>query len=170
MPPVNVIAQKTSKIHAEVLVAGFFQDDRPLEGLCAELDWIHCGIISHLILRDKIRGILKETALVATQRKLHAHKILFIGLGKRVQWTLQTLQLVYSHISRTLIQLHIKDCAVELFGQAGFPSDDARNLQAVLTGLGPGSGEGIEISLLVPNEERAQRMRQRVREVMGTHD
>jgi Cytosol aminopeptidase family, N-terminal domain len=170
MPHVKVIAQKASKIHAEVVVAGFFQDDRPLAGLCAELDWIHGGIISHMILRGKIHGNLKETALLATQRKLHAHKILLIGLGKKTQSSLKTLQDVYSHIARTLLHLHVKDCAVEVFHQAGFTSDNTRILETVLMGLGAASGQEMEISLLVPDEEKAQRMRQRVQEVTGTHD
>lgn len=170
MPHVKVIAQKPSKIHAEVLVAGLFEDDRPLAGLCAELDWINGGIISHMILRGKIHGNLKETALLATQRKLYARKILLIGLGKKTQSSIKTLQDVYSHIARTLLLLHVKDCAVEVFDKAGFTSDHARVVEAVLTGLEAGSGQEMEISLLVPDEERAQRLRQRVQEVTGTHD
>jgi hypothetical protein len=40
MSSIKVLAQKVTKINAEVLVAGFFQDDRPLIGLAAELAWI----------------------------------------------------------------------------------------------------------------------------------
>lgn len=167
MPPVKVIAQKPSKIHAEVLVAGFFQEDRPLAGLSAELDWIHNGIISHLILRDKIHGNLKETTLLATQRKLHAQKILLVGLGKKNQWTVKTLQEVYSHIYRTLSQLHVKDFAIELVGRTGFAPEDAKTVEAVLMGLDAGSGPAMEITLIVPDEDRAQRVRQDIQQVTG---
>ncbi len=167
MSPVKVIAQKATKLHTEALVAGFFQDDRPLAGLSAELDWIHNGIISHLILRGKIHGGLKETTLLATQRKLHANKILLIGLGKKDQWTPKILQEVYSHIYHTLSQLHIKDCAVEWFGQAGPAVEEAKVVEAVLAGLSADPGRSIEMTLLVPDEEKAQRIRRRVQAAAG---
>lgn len=167
MSPVKVIAQKATKLHTEALVAGFFQDDRPLAGLSAEIDWIHNGIISHLILHGKIRGDLRETTLLAAQRKLHASKILLIGLGNKDRLTPKILQEVYSHIDHTLSQLHIKDYAVEWFGQAGPAVEEAKLVEAVLTGLGTGPGRSIEVTLLVPDEEKAQRVRQRVQGATG---
>lgn len=166
MPPVKVIAQKATKLHAEALVAGFFQDDRPLTGLSAEIDWIHNGIISHLILRGKIHGDLKETTLLATQRKLHANKILLVGLGKKDRLTPKTLQEVYAHISHALSQLHVKEYAVELF-PAGPAAQEAKVVEAVLAGLGPSPGRSIEMTLLVPDEEKAQRIRQHMQGAVG---
>lgn len=167
MSPVKVIAQKATKLHAEALVAGFFQDDRPLAGLSAEIDWIHNGIISHLILRGRLRGTLKETTLLATQRKLHANKILLVGLGKKDQLTPKILQEVYSHIRHTLSQLRIKDYAVEWFGPTGPAVEEAKIIEAVRAGLGTDPGRSIEMTLLVPDEEKAQRIRQRVQDATG---
>ncbi|HTN44008.1 MAG TPA: M17 family peptidase N-terminal domain-containing protein [Nitrospiria bacterium] len=167
MSSIKVLAQKVTKIHAEVLVAGFFRDDRPLTGLAAELDWIYNGILSRLILRNRICGDLKETTLLATQRKLQAHKILIIGLGKREELTPIILQDIYSHVGRTLSQLHIKDCAVELFGQTGRAPEDAKTVEVILNSLRPGPGGPMDLSLLVPEEEKAQRIRQRVLDLTG---
>ncbi|MEK6683973.1 MAG: M17 family peptidase N-terminal domain-containing protein [Nitrospirota bacterium] len=167
MSPVKIIAQRATKLHAGALVAGFFKDDRPLAGLSAEIDWIHNGIISHLILRGRIRGDLKETTLLATQRKLHVNNILLIGLGKKDPLTPQTLQEVYSHISHTLSQLHITDYAVEWFGPTGPAVEEAKIVEAVLAGLGTDPGRSIERTLLVPDEEKAQRIRQRMQSATG---
>ncbi len=167
MSPVKIIAQKATKLHTEALVAGFFQDDRPLTGLSAEIDWIHNGIISHLILRGKIHGNLRETTLLATQRKLHANKILLVGLGKKDRLTPKTLQEVYSHIYHTLSQLHIKDYVVEWFGLAGPAVEEAKVVEAVLAGLGTDPGRSVEMTLLVPDEEKAQRIRQRMQGAVG---
>ncbi|MBI3596328.1 MAG: hypothetical protein HY203_04140 [Nitrospirae bacterium] len=168
MSSIKVLAQKVTKINAEVLVAGFFQDDCPLTGLAAELDWIYNGILSRLILRNRIRGDVKETTLLATQRKLHAQKILIIGLGKREELTQRILQDIYSHIGHTLSQLHIKDCAVELFGQTGRASEDAKAVEVILKSLRTDPGCPMELSLLVPEEEKAQRIRQRVLDLTGS--
>jgi len=151
-----------------VLVAGFFQDDRPLTGLAAELDWINNGILSRLILRNRIRGAVKETTLLAARRKLHAQKILMIGLGKREDLTQRILQDIYFHIGKTLSQLHIKDCAVELFGLTGRASEDAKGVEAILNSLRTDSDPPMELSLLVPEEEQAQRIRQRVLQLTGS--
>ena len=167
MLPVKIISQKASKLHAEALVAGFFQDDRPLTGLSAEIDLIHNGIISHLILRGKIHGDLKETTLLATQRKLHANKILLVGLGKKDQLTPKTLQTVYSHIDHILSQLHVKDYAVELFGPTGPTAAEVKVVEAVLAGLREGPARSIEMTLLVSDEERAERIRQHLQVSAG---
>ncbi|MBI3995380.1 MAG: hypothetical protein HY349_05330 [Nitrospirae bacterium] len=167
MSPVNVISQKAAKVHAEALVAGFFQDDRPLSGLSAELDWIHNGIISRLILRGKLHGEWKETMLLATQRKLSAQKILLIGLGKKDRWTPQALREVYSHVGHTLSRLHIRDSAVELFGPAGPAADEARAVESLLAGLRVDPGRSMEITLLVPDEEKAKRIRRHVQDEGG---
>jgi leucyl aminopeptidase len=168
MSPVNVIAQKATKLHAEALVAGIFEEDRPLAGLSAEIDWIHNGIISHLMLRGKIHGDLKETTLLATQRKFQAGKILLIGLGKKNRMNARTLQEIYSHIHHTLSQLHIKTYAVEWFGQAGTALDEAAMVEAVLAGLNRDPDRSVEMTLLVPDEEKAQRVRQRVQDALGS--
>lgn len=168
MSSIKVLAQKVTKINAEVLVAGFFQDDRPLTGLAAELDWINNGILSRLILRNRICGEVKETTLLAAQRKLHAQKILMIGLGKKEHLTQRILQDIYSHIGKTLSQLHIKDCAVELFGLTGRASEDGKGVEAILKNLRTDSDPPMELSLLVPEEEHAQRIRQQVLQLTGT--
>jgi len=168
MSPIKVLAQKVTKINAEVLVAGFFQDDRPLTGLAADLDWINNGILSRLILGNRIRGKVKETTLLAAQRKLHVQKILMIGLGKREELTQKILQDIYSHIGQTLSQLHIKDSAVELFGQTGRASEDAKGIEAIIKSLRVDSDRPMELSLLVPEEEQAQRIRQRVLQLAGS--
>jgi len=162
MTPVQVIAQKATKLHAEALVAGVFKDDRPLTGLSAEVDWIHNGLISRLMIRGKIHGDLKETTLLATQRKFQAGKILIIGLGKKDRMNPQTLQEIYSHIHRTLSQLQIKNYAVEWFGRPGTSHDEASVVEAVLSGLDRDPERSVEMTLLVPDEEKAQRVRQRV--------
>lgn len=164
---VKVVAQKITKVRSEILVLGLFQDMRPLTGLAAEIDWIHNGILSRLLLHGKIRGVLGETTLLATQRKLHAHKVLVMGLGKRERFTDQNLREVYSRIYQTLSQLHIHDCAVELFSPSDSTLEGSRALEAVLRCQSMDPGRRIEMTFLVPDEEKAQRIQQHVYKLAG---
>jgi Cytosol aminopeptidase family, N-terminal domain len=167
MPHLNVIAQRPTKVQAEILIAGLFQDDRPLTGLAAELDWVHDGIISRLILRGTIRGELRETTLLASQRKTRAQKILLIGLGKKAEWTAAILEGVCSHIDRILSKLHVKDCALEVFGLSRPAPEDPRVVDTIRERLGQNSEPDLEVTLFVPDEDRAQRIRQHLRPTVG---
>lgn len=164
---VKVVAQKVTRVRSEILVLGFFQDARPLAGLAAEVDWIHNGILSRLILHSKIRGVLGETTLLATQRKLHAHKVLVIGLGKKEKFTDQALQEVYSRIYQILLQLHIHDCAVELFSSADSTLEGTKAVEAILQHLSTDPSRRFEMTFLVPDEEKAQRIQQHVYNLAG---
>lgn len=167
MSSIKVVAQRVTKVNTEMIVAGFFQDDRPLTGLAAELDWILNGILSRLILRNRIRGDVNETTLLATQRKLHAHKILIIGLGKRTELTQRIFQQIITHLGHTLSKLQIKDCAVGLFGQSGRTSDDARMVETIVNSFRSDPDRPLDLSLLISEEEKAQRIRQQVLELTG---
>jgi len=167
MPQINVLAQRPTKVFSEILVAGFFEDDRPLTGLAAELDWIQNGLISRLILRGKIRGGWQESTLLAAQHKLRADKILLMGLGPRSGWTEKSLDGIYFHIDRILSKLQVKDCAVEVFGPSRAVPEDSAALKVIQSRLGTGTGRDLEITLLVPDEERAQRIRQKIRTTVG---
>ncbi|MBI3610109.1 MAG: hypothetical protein HY204_05325 [Nitrospirae bacterium] len=167
MTPVNVISEKATRIRSEILVAGFFQDDRPLYGLAAEIDWIHNGIVSRLILRNKIRGAFGEATLLAAQRKLHAPKILIVGLGKRGELTARTLQDLYARIDRILLQLQINDGVVELFSPSDGATPGTGGVEAAVRNLGTDPNRRRMIHLLVSDEEKAQRIQQQVLHLTG---
>jgi len=40
----------------DVLVAGFFSDERPLKGSCGWIDWRFNGMLSQLLMENKLTG------------------------------------------------------------------------------------------------------------------
>ncbi len=167
MPSLKVITQKVTKLHSEVLVLGFFQNDRPLKGLAAEIDWIYNGLISRLILRKKIKGGVGEAMLLATERKLYTHKVLVMGLGIREDYTEKTAQDVYCRVRNALIELQIKDCALDLFGFSDGCLRIDQCIQALIHGLYMDPAPGIETLILAQDEENAQRIQQQIYQAVG---
>ncbi len=164
---VKVLSQKLTKVHTDILALGFFQDIRPLIGYSGEIDWIQNGILSCLILQDKIRGVLSEATLLPAQRKLPAPKILIMGLGVSTQFSERSLGEIYSRIYQILGQLHVKNGTTELFGRSEGIQEITRAAEVLLREQRRESARGIEMSVLVPNEERARQIQQVLQQRMG---
>lgn len=67
--------------HGEAVVVPVTEDDRPLRGLAALLDWRLCGAVSQLVVQGRFSGRAGETLLVPPRPKFAFGKILFIGMG-----------------------------------------------------------------------------------------
>ena len=57
---------------AEIAVAGFFQDHRPLRGGAARVDWRLCGLLSELLMSGELEGRRDEAVLMPSARHLRA--------------------------------------------------------------------------------------------------
>ncbi|RPJ02778.1 MAG: hypothetical protein EHM36_11990, partial [Deltaproteobacteria bacterium] len=66
----------------DVLVSGFFQDERPLQGSSGWIDWRLNGTLSRILIEKRLTGEWKETTLIPAQGRLMPKLILLIGLGK----------------------------------------------------------------------------------------
>ena len=56
----------------DVLVTGFFQDERPLKGSSGWIDWRLNGMISHFLIEKRLTGDWKETTLIPSSGPLMA--------------------------------------------------------------------------------------------------
>jgi len=68
---------------ADLLVAPFFETDRPLRGAAACADWRTCGLLSEQISAGRVRGAVGEAILLPSAGRLAADRILALGLGPR---------------------------------------------------------------------------------------
>ncbi len=66
----------------EILVVGFFEDERPLRGSTGWVDWRLNGVLSRYLLEKKLLGIWKEMILIPSQARILSPLILLVGLGK----------------------------------------------------------------------------------------
>lgn len=78
---VEVEAGSLVRVGAELAVAGFFRDRRPLRGGAGLTDWRLCGWVSGLVGAARLRGEWGEAALLLTQGRLLAPRVLLLGLG-----------------------------------------------------------------------------------------
>jgi len=96
---VKIILQDIKKIDAEALIVGFFQDIRPLKGAAGQLDWLLCGALSSLLIKNKLKGALGEMALLTSQGKVPSQKIFLVGLGAKAGFSILSLRTVTKIVS-----------------------------------------------------------------------
>lgn len=71
------------RIEADLAVAGFFLDERPLRGAAGRADWRLCGVVTELVGSGRLRGKVGEATLVPSMGRLAADRVLLLGLGRR---------------------------------------------------------------------------------------
>ena len=70
----------------ELLVTGFFKDERPLKGASGLVDWRFNGKFSRFLIEDKLSGDWNETILVPSEGRVTPRMILLLGLGEMKEY------------------------------------------------------------------------------------
>ena len=90
---INVKQLQASKIKANMLVVGIFEDNKILSPLAKELDnELKFLITDYLIKKQKYQGKYLETSVLHTLGQTSIDKILFIGLGRVDDFTHQKVR------------------------------------------------------------------------------
>lgn len=71
------------RLVGEVAVALFFEEDRPLVGAAALLDWRLNGHLTRQIIADSVTGSLRDCVLVQNNGKLVSNWAMLVGGGQR---------------------------------------------------------------------------------------
>lgn len=154
---VHVILQDVKKFETEALIVGFHEDVRPLKGLAGELDWLLCGSLSRLILKNKLRGALGEVALLTSRGKVPARKIFMVGLGPKAKFSLAHLRNAAKTAVGSALGTGVRNAAMEYFPLPDEAHD--RIAAAFQEGLSRGAGEGpLDVSLLAPDAETYEKI------------
>lgn len=144
---VKVILKNLKEISTEALIVGFYEDIRPLKGVAGELDWLFCGSLSALIIKNKLRGSLGEVALVTSQGKVAAQKIFIVGLGPRNGMNPATLRSAARSAAISAVGAGVRSAAIEYFPSPDVPHDTG--VTALYQGLNEGAGgRGFDVLLL----------------------
>jgi len=144
-------------IEADVVVAGFFAEDRPLRGGAGRVDWRLCGLVSEFLADERIVAERGSAFLVAATGAFAAPRILLLGLGSRSEFSLTVAQDLMRDATARCIALGVRRIALAPLGIA---SDDfARHAAPVVGGIAealrswdpPPSAVGLlEVRLSVP--------------------
>lgn len=105
------------QLPGEAVAVLFFEDQRPLRGPSAVLDWRLDGQLTRALLNGQLTGCAGEHAIFQSNAKLRADWVLFIGGGKCDGLCADTYATLVRHLLSTA-------------GQAGFS-----NLSLCLPGI-----------------------------------
>jgi len=160
---VKVVLQDIKMLETEALIVGFHEDVRPLKGLAGELDWLLCGALSSLIIKNKLSGSLGDVALLTSRGKVPAQKIFLVGLGPREGFSTAALGAAARTAVASALGAGVRKAALELFQAPGM--DCVAAVPAVQQGLSAGAGEGtIDIALLAPDATAYEQLSRVVKE------
>jgi hypothetical protein len=151
-------------IAADVAVAGFFLEDRPLRGGAGRVDWRLCGLVSRMLAKGEIVADRGSALLLGATGAFKAPRILLLGLGSRADFALTVAQDSMRAAMARCIELGVRRIALAPLGVA---SDDlVRHAPALVGGVAealrsldgiPGPPTDFEIRLAVaePGIEKA---------------
>jgi len=108
----------------EVLVTGFFEDERPLRGACGWVDWRLNGLLSRCLIEKRLAGVWKETTLIPSQGRIFSPLILVVGLGKVKEYSYPRLRELFPYLLRTVRRLNVSRICFSL------PEDAERLVEA----------------------------------------
>ncbi len=130
---IRLTARPLERVEADIAVAGFFADDRPLRGGAARADWRLCGGLSRRIESGDLSGKSGEAMLIACGRALRAPRLMLLGLGPRHDYDRQRVSdEIRSALDRCL-KLRLGHVAMSPLGIAA--DDVPRHAHAIVTGL-----------------------------------
>lgn len=176
---IAVFSGKLSKLSAETLAVGCFEDVRPLRGLAGEIDWLYSGIFSNLLSGNRITGKRGEILLLSTQGKMRIPKIFLVGMGAGNLFDYSVFQSVARELSQLMVGLNAQDLAIELDppylarkelarGEASPPRENSRlHLDLLMESFLKGMEERkrtdpFDLTFVVKESERARSFQQRI--------
>ena len=144
-------------LEVELVVAGFFLEDRPLRGGAGRIDWRLCGLISEMLASGQLDARRGTSLLVGAPGAFCAPRILLVGLGSRAEFGVAPAQDSMREAMKRCIALGVHRIGLSPLGIA---SDDfVRHAVAVAGGVAEaiqglevvgGGGDEFEIRLSVP--------------------
>jgi hypothetical protein len=98
----------------DVLVSGFFQDERPLQGSIGWIDWRLNGTLSRIVAEKRLTGEWRETTLIPSQGRLAPRLIFLIGLGKSKEYSYIRVRDLPVYLLESLEKLRTPNVCISL--------------------------------------------------------
>jgi hypothetical protein len=106
----------------DVLVTGFFRDERPLRGASGLMDWRLNGMISRYLIEKRMTGDWKETTLIPSEGRIMSKMILLLGMGDVNEYSYLRLREIFPYLLETLMKLKTSRVCLSL------PSEESTNV------------------------------------------
>ena len=131
---VELTPEPLERVDSEIVVAGFFSDERPLRGGAGRADWRLCGGLSRRIVAGDLSGLRGEALLMGCGRALRAPRLLLLGLGERGSFEGDRVGDELHGAVQRCLRLGCSRIGVSPLGLA--PDDVSRHAPALAAGLG----------------------------------
>lgn len=102
----------------DVVACGLFEDDRPMRGLAAVIDYRLAGRLSTFVRRNELTGVENEAFLFPPRPRLTAEKLVVFGWGKAAAFDEEASDRAVRRMVSTLLGLGAKRAVLELPGRA----------------------------------------------------
>jgi hypothetical protein len=119
----------------ELLVTGFFQDERPLKGTSGLIDWRLNGTISHLLKEKKMTGEWQEATLIPSYGRMIPPLILLLGLGKVTDYSTLRLRDLFPRFFETLRNLKSSKICLSFPSDEKYDVDCGKSAEVLLEGI-----------------------------------
>ena len=139
----------------ELLVTGFFKDERPLKGASGLVDWRFNGKFSRFLIEDKLSGDWNETILVPSEGRVTPRMILLLGLGEMKEYGSLRLR----EVPLRLLQIVKRLDAFEICLSLPYGKDTRVNCGKMAEVLIEGIVNGLGFSGQPSNGERIRNLR-----------
>jgi hypothetical protein len=124
----------------DVLVAGFFRDERPLKGSSGWIDWRFNGMLSQLLIENKLSGDWKEPILIPSQERILPRMILLLGLGEVKRYSSLRLRELIPYLLDTLMKLGWTNVCLSFPYGESYHVDCRKVVESLILGIGDGLG------------------------------
>jgi hypothetical protein len=119
----------------DVLVTGFFQDERPLRGSSGWMDWRLNGVLSHFLIEKRLTGDWQEATLIPSQGRVMSRMILLLGLGKIREYSYLRLRELSPYLLETLKKLNTSNVCLSLPYEESYNVDCGKLAEVLIEGI-----------------------------------
>ena len=100
------------QLWCQAVVAFLFKDKSPLTGYLSRLDEKLTGTLTQSIDTNFLSGKRDEFILIASQQRIKADKVLFVGLGSPKSYSFEILSAAIKRITSTLEKLELYEFGI----------------------------------------------------------
>jgi len=119
----------------DLLVTGFFEDERPLKGSSGWIDWRLNGLLSYFLIEKRLTGDWKEMTLIPSQGRVVPRMILLLGLGKAKEYSYLRLREICSYLLETLGKLKASNVCLSFPYEESYNVDCGKVAEVLIEGI-----------------------------------
>jgi hypothetical protein len=119
----------------DILVTGFFQDERPLKGPSGWVDWRLNGMLSRFLIEKRLTGDLQEATLIPSQGRVMSRIILLLGLGQVKEYSYLRLRELSPFLLETLKKLNTSNICLSFPYEEGYNVDCGKLTEVLIESI-----------------------------------